>query len=82
VARIVGRASVVRTRTVIGSGRVVISANEAAEVANMNQLFNLVLECFAFISGVVVVSVIAARFSHVRVGKSGRLAWWWNEVGL
>jgi len=26
--------------------------------------------------------VIAAVFSHVRIGESGRLAWWWDEVGL
>jgi len=82
VARIAGRASVVRTRRVIGSGRVVVSTDEAAEVASTNQLFNLVLECFAFLGGVTVVSVIAAIFSHVRVGRSGHLAWWCDEVGL
>jgi len=82
VARIAGRASVVRTRRVIGLGRVVVFTDEATEVANTNQLFNLVLECFAFLSGVVVVSVIATIFSHVCVGRSGRLTWWWDEVGL
>jgi len=82
VARIVGRASVVRTRKVIGSGRVVVSVDEAAEVASTNQLFSLVLECFTFLSGVAVVSLIVAIFSHVRVGRNGRLAWWWDEVSL
>jgi len=46
VARIAGRASVVRTSKLIGSWRVVVSADEAAEEANTNQFFNLVLECF------------------------------------
>ena len=82
VVRIVRRASVVRTRRVIGSGRLVVSTDEAVEVASTNQLLNLVLECFTFLCGVAVVSVIAAIFSHVHVGRSGRLAWWWDEVGL
>ena len=72
----------VRTRKVIGSRRVVVFIDEAAEVANTNQLFNLVLECFTFLSGVAVVSLIVAIFSHVRVGSSGRLAWWWDVVSL
>jgi len=76
VARITGRASVVRAWMVIGYWRVVVSADEAVEVASTNQFFNLVLECFAFLCGVVVVSVIAAIFSHVRVRGSGHLAWW------
>jgi len=67
---------VVRKWKVIGSWRVVVSTNEAAKVASTNQFFNLVLECFAFLCGVVVVLVITAIFSHVRVGRSGRLAWW------
>jgi len=54
---------------------VVVSADEATEVANTNQFFNLVLECFAFLYGVAVVSVIATIFSHVCVWGSGRLAW-------
>ena len=28
------------------------------------------------------VSLVAAVFSHVRVGGSGRLTWCWDEVGL
>jgi len=60
----------------------VVSKNEAAKVANTNQFFNLVLECFAFLYGMVVVSVLATVFSHVRFGGSGGLAWWWYEVGL
>jgi len=82
MARVAGRASMVRTRRVIGSGRVVVSMDKAAEMANRNQFFNLVLECFTFLHGVAVVSVIAEIFSHVRVGRSGRLAWRWDEVGL
>ena len=58
----------------VGSWRVVISADEVVEMANTNQFFNLVLECFAFFSGVAIVSVLAAIFSHVDVGGSGCLA--------
>jgi len=76
VARVAGRASVVRTRRVIGLGRVVVSVDKAAKMASTNQFFNFILECFTFLCGVVVVSMIAAVFSHVSVGRSGRLAWW------
>jgi len=72
----------VRTRRVIGSRRVVVSANKAAEMACTNQFFNFILECFTFLYGVVVVSVVAATFSHVRVERSGHLARRWDEVGL
>ena len=65
-----------------GIGRVVIFADKAAEMASTNQFFNFILECFTFLCGMVVVSVIAAVFSYVRVGGSGRLAWRWDEVGL
>jgi len=74
MARIAGRASVVRTWMVVGSWRVVVSADEATKVASTNQFFNLVLECFAFLYCVVVVSVIATIFRHVRVGGNGHLA--------
>jgi len=73
---------VVRTGSVIGLGRVVVSADEAAEMANKNQFFNFILECFTFLCGVAVASVIAAIFSNVQVGRSGHLAWWWDEVSL
>ena len=53
-----------------------------AEVASTNKFFNLVLECFTFLRGVTVVSMIAAIFSNVHVGRSGRLAWWWDAVDL
>ena len=36
VARVARRASVVRTRMVIGSGRVVVSTDKAVEMANTN----------------------------------------------
>ena len=60
----------------------VVSTDEATEVANANQFFNLVLECFVFLCGVAVVSMIATIFSHVGIWGSGRLAWWWYVVGL
>ena len=72
----------VRTRRVMGSEGVVIFSNKAAEMASTNQFFKFILECFTFLCGMTVVSVIATIFSHVRVGGSGRLAWWWDEVGL
>ena len=75
-------ASMVRTRLVIGSGRVVFSADKTAEMVSTNQFFNFILECFTFLCGVVVISMIAAVFSHVNVGRSGRHVWWWDEVGL
>ena len=76
MARLAGRALVVRTWRVIRSWRMVVSTDETAEVATTNHFFNLVLEWFAFLCGVAVVSVIPTIFSHVRVWGSGRLAWW------
>ena len=76
MARIAGRASVVR------SWRVVVFVDEAAEMASTNQFFNLVLECFAFVCGVTIITVITTIFSHVGVWGIGRLARWWDEVGL
>ena len=79
---IVAKAPVVRTGRVMGSGGVVIFSDKAAEMANTNQFFNFILECFTILCGMVVVLVIMLVFSHVRIGGSGRLAWWWDEVGL
>jgi len=66
----------------MGSRGVVIFSDKAAEMASTNQFFNFILECFTFHCGMAVVSVIAAVFSNVRIGGSGRLAWLWDEVGL
>ena len=60
----------------------VFSADKAVEVASTHQFFNFILECFTVLCGMTMVSVIATVFSHVRVGGSGRLAWWWDEVRL
>ena len=43
MARVIEKASVVITRRVIGSGRVVVSAHKAAEMASTNQFFNFIL---------------------------------------
>ena len=75
MATVAGRASVVRTGRVMGSGGVVIFADKAVEMANTNQFLNFILEGFTFHCGVVVVSVVVAIFSHVRVRRSGHLAW-------
>ena len=82
VARVTGRASVVGTRRMMGSRGVVFSADKAAKVASTHQFFNFILECFTVLCSMAMVSVIAAVFSHVCVGGSGRLTWWWDEVGL
>jgi len=80
--RVTGRASVVRTTRVMGSGGVIIFSNKATEMASTNQFFNFILECFTFLCVMAIVLVIATLFSHVHIGGSGCLAWWWDEVGL
>ena len=77
-------AKIARRVLVVRSWRmwVVVSADEAAEMASTNQFFNLFLECFAFVCGMAVVMVIATIFGHVGVGRIGRFARWWDEVGL
>ena len=82
MARVAGKALVVRTRMVLGSRGVVIFSDKVAEMASTNQFFNFILECFTFLYGMTVVSVIAAIFSHVRVWGSSYFAWWWDEIGL
>jgi len=77
-ARFAGRMSVV------GSWRewVVVSANEAVEMASTNQFFDFVLKCFTFICSMAIVTMIMAVFGHVNVGMIRCFARWWNEVGL
>ena len=82
VARVVGGALVVRSRRVTGSRGMTISADEAAKVANMNQFFNFIMECFAVLCSVAMVAVVAAIFGHISIGGSGRLAGWRDEVSL
>ena len=65
-----------------GIGRSGHLFGQSGEMANTNQFFNFILECFTILCGMVVVLVIMLVFSHVRIGGSGRLAWWWDEVGL
>ena len=62
--------SVVKSRGVAGSrrGGMVISTDEAAKVASMDQFFYFILECFAFFCSVAMVAVVAAIFGHVGVG--------------
>jgi len=76
--RIAGRVSV------IGSWRmwVVVSADEAVEMASTNQFFDLVLNCFAFVCGMAIITVIATIFGHVYVGRVGCFTRWRDEVGL
>jgi len=82
VARVVGRASVVRSRRVMGSRGMIISADEVAKVANTNQFFNFILECFGILCSVAMVAVVATIFGHISIGGSGRLARWQDEVSL
>jgi len=82
VARVVERTSVVRSRRVTGSRRMIASADEAAKVTSTNQFFNFILECFAVLYSVAMVAVIATVFGHISIGGSGCFAWWRDEVGL
>ena len=70
VARVTGggRASVVATRRMMGSRRVVFSMDKAAKVASTHQFFDFILECFTVLYSMAMVAVIAAVFSHVCVG--------------
>jgi len=61
---------------------VVVSANEAVKMANTNQFFYLILECFTFVCSMAIVTVIATVFGHVNVRRIGCFARWWDEVGL
>jgi len=78
VARFAGRMSVVRSWRVW----VIVSTDEATEMANTNQFFNLVLECFVFVYSMAIVTVIATVFGHVNVRRIRRFARWWDEVDL
>jgi len=73
---------VVGTRRMMGSRRVVFSTDKAAKVASTYQFFDFILECFTVLYSMAMIAVITTIFSHVCVGGSGRLAWWWDEVGL
>jgi len=77
-----GGASVAGTRRMMGLRRVVFSTDKAAKVASTHRFFDFILECFTVLCSMAMVAVIAAVFSHVCVGGSCRLAWWWDEVGL
>jgi len=48
----------------------------------MNQFFNFILECFAFVGGVAIVSMVAAVLGHVSIEVVGGFVWWWDEVGM
>jgi len=78
VMGVIWLSSVVRSRGVTGSrgGGMVISTDEAAKVASMDQFFYFILECFAFFYSVAMVAVVTAIFGHVGVGGCGCLAWW------
>ena len=79
VTRVMGRASVVRTRRM---AKVILSADKVAKVASMHQFFDFIPECFTVLCSMAMVAVIATIFGHVGVGGSGRLAWRWDEVSL
>ena len=54
----------------------IVSMDEATEVASTNQFFYFILECFAFVCSVAMVAVVTAIFGHVGVGGCSCLAWW------
>jgi len=68
VARIMERASVVRSRRVTSSRGMIISADEAAKVTSMNQFFNFILKCFVVLCSVAMVAVVTTIFGHIRIG--------------
>ena len=44
-----------------------LSADKTAEVANVNQFFNFILERFAFVCSVAVISVVSIVLGHVGI---------------
>jgi len=82
VAKVVGRASVVRSRRVTGLRGMINSSDEATKVTSTNQFFNFILECFVVLCSVVMVAMVAAIFGHISFGGSGCLVWWQDEVSL
>jgi len=70
-------AFVIGSRWVTGlsGGGMVISTDEAAEMASTDQLFYFILECFAFFCSVAMVAMVTAIFGHVDVGGCSCLAW-------
>jgi len=81
--RVMERASVVGTRRMAGSRRVIFSADKAAKVTSTHQFFEFILECFTVFCSMAMVAVIEAIFGHVGVGGGGScLVRRWDEVGL
>jgi len=72
----------VESRRVAGSRVMVIPADETAKVANTDQFFYFILECFAVFCGVAMIAVVAAILGHIGIRRSGGLAWWRDEVSL
>jgi len=82
VARVVWKASMVRSRGVTGSRGMIISIDEAAKVTSTYQFFYFILECFAVFCSVTMVVVVTTILAHINVRGSGCLTWWRNEVSL
>ena len=63
-------ASIAWGMLVIGSWwiRGSVSTDKTEEVVGVNQFFNFVLKCFAFVYSVVVIPVVLAVFAHVEIG--------------
>jgi len=55
---------------------VFVSIDEATEMADLNQFFYFILECFAFVRGMAIVFVVAAVLGHVCVGRVGCFTRW------
>jgi len=73
---------VVGSRGVAGSRVMVIPTDETAKVASTDQFFYFILECFAVLGGVAMITVVAAILGHIDIRRSGGLAWWRDEVSL
>jgi len=62
--------------------RAFVSTDEAAEMANTNQFFYIILECIAFVGGVAIVSMVSAVLGHVCIGRVRCFTKGLDEVGM
>ena len=59
-----------------------ISMDKATEMASANQFYDFILEHFAFVGGVAIISVVPTILGHVSIEGVQGFTWWWDEVGL
>jgi len=59
-----------------------VSMDEATKMAGTNQFFYLILECFAFVGGVAIVSIVTVVLGHVYIGRVRCFTRGWDKVGM